>query len=65
MLGVAPAELSGVDLDLAAGVPSGYVVMPVTPLTPATPLNQKLPAAAAASPTDIPTMAAGPEQLLD
>ncbi|WP_374453986.1 serine/threonine-protein kinase [Nocardioides sp.] len=67
MLGVAPAELSGLDLEPAAGVPSGYVVMPVTPLTPVTPVNQKLPAAAGAgpSPADTPTVAAGPEQLLD
>lgn len=64
-LGVAPAELSGVDLEAASGVPSGYVVMPVTPVTP---VNAKLPAdaaAAAASPVDTPTVAAGPEQLLD
>jgi serine/threonine-protein kinase len=63
MLGVAPAELADVDVDLAAGVPSGYVVLPVTPLTPSTPLEAVKPADRA--PVDIPTMAAGPEELLD
>ncbi len=64
MLGVAPAELSGLDLDPASGVPSGYFVSPVTPVTP---VNAKVPAdvAAAAGPADTPTVAAGPEQLLD
>lgn len=63
MLGVAPAELAGLDVDLASGVPSGYVVLPVTPLTPSTPLEPVPPADRA--PADIPTMAAGPEELLD
>lgn len=63
MLGVAPAELADVDVDLAAGVPSGYVVLPVTPLTPSTPLEPVQPADRA--PADLPTMAAGPEELLD
>src|SRR5690242_9202346 len=63
MLGVAPAELAGLDVDLASGVPSGYVVLPVTPLTPSTPLEAVKPADRA--PADIPTMAAAPEELLD
>jgi len=63
MLGVAPAELADLDVDLASGVPSGYVVLPVTPLTPSTPLEPVRPADRA--PADIPTMAAGPEELLD
>jgi serine/threonine-protein kinase len=63
LLGVAPAELAGLDVDLASGVPSGYVVLPVTPLTPSTPLEAVKPADRA--PADIPTMAAGPEELLD
>lgn len=64
MLGVAPVELTSLDLDLAAGVPSGYMVMPVTPITP---VNAKVPTEAAAGPgpADTPTVAAGPEQLLD
>ncbi len=63
MLGVAPAELSGLDLDPASGVPSGYFVAPLTPVTP---VNGKVPAVAAgAGPADTPTVAAGPEQLLD
>ena len=33
MLGVAPAELSGLDLDPASGVPSGYFVARLTPVT--------------------------------
>ena len=45
LLGVAPAELADVDVDLASGVPSGgYVVLPVTPLTPSTPLEAVKPA---------------------
>ncbi|WP_210439291.1 serine/threonine-protein kinase [Nocardioides xinjiangensis] len=63
MLGVAPAELVDLDVDLAAGVPSGYVVLPITPMTPPTPLEAVRPADRA--PADMPTMAAGPEELLD
>ena len=63
LLGVAPAELSGLDVDLASGVASSYVVLPVTPLTPSTPLEAVKPADRA--PADLPTMAAGPEELLD
>src|SRR5690349_3309911 len=63
MLGVAPAELADLDVDLASGVPSGYVVLPVTPLTPSTPLEAVKPPDRA--PADIPTMAAAPEELLD
>ena len=62
LLGVAPAEIADVDVDLPSGVPSGYVVLPVTPLTPSTPLEAVKPADRA--PTDIPTMAAAPEELL-
>jgi serine/threonine-protein kinase len=78
-LGVAPAEVADVDVDLASGVPSGYVVLPVTPLTPSTPLeavsvtddeSAAEPGESAArpadrAPADLPTMAAGPEELLD
>ena len=64
LLGIAPAELADVDVDLASGVPSGgYVVLPVTPLTPSTPLEAVKPADRA--PLDLPTMAAAPEELLD
>ena len=62
MLGMAPAELAEVGVDLASGVHSGYVVLPVTPLTPATPLEPLRPADRA--PAEIPTMAAGPDDLL-
>ncbi|MBC2932051.1 serine/threonine protein kinase [Nocardioides sp. zg-1228] len=61
-LGMAPAELVEVGVDLASGVHSGYVVLPVTPLTPATPLEAVQPAGRA--PADVPTVAAGPEELL-
>ncbi|WP_200948163.1 serine/threonine-protein kinase [Nocardioides sp. Soil774] len=62
MLGAATAELAGLDLDLAAGVPSGYVVMPITPITPI-----KVPVSEAdrAAALDTPTVASRPEDLLD
>jgi eukaryotic-like serine/threonine-protein kinase len=64
MLGAATAELAGLDLDLAAGVPSGYVVMPLTPITPLT--SVKVPASEArAAALDTPTVASRPEDLLD
>jgi serine/threonine-protein kinase len=66
MLGMAPPELADVDVDAASGASgtsSGYVVLPVTPLTPSTPLEAVTPADRA--PAEIPTMAAGPEELLD
>jgi serine/threonine protein kinase len=77
MLGVAPAELAEVDVD--PGTPSGYVVLPVTPLTPSTPLeavsvtdepvDEAAPEAAGRpadrAPADLPTMSAAPEELLD
>ena len=56
MLGVASNELSGVDLGLAAGVDSDYVL----PATPITPVNLRRPA-----PLDIPTVAASKDELLD
>jgi serine/threonine-protein kinase len=90
MLGVAPTsdELADLDIDPAAGVPGGYLVLPMTPLTPATPISTRLPAAepangstsgtadgsadgtaeganGAASPIDVPTMAASADELLD
>ena len=45
MLGVAPTsdELADLDIDPAAGVPGGYLVLPMTPLTPATPISTRLP----------------------
>ncbi len=78
-LGVAPAELADVDVDRASGAPGGYVVLPVTPLTPSTPLeavsvtegpddqaaDQPAPGPVDRAPADLPTMAAGPEELLD
>lgn len=64
MLGVATAELAGLDLDLAAGVPSGYVVMPLTPITPLTPIKVASEADRAEA-LDTPTVAARPEDLLD
>jgi serine/threonine-protein kinase len=104
MLGVAPTsdELADLDIDPAAGVPGGYLVLPMTPLTPATPISTKLPDAGSddrsvdrsddeetgdvleeaphgatngatngtahangAASTDVPTMAATAEELLD
>ena len=56
MLGVASNELSGVDLGLASGVDSDYVL----PTTPATPMDLRRPA-----PLDTPTVASRPEDLLD
>lgn len=64
LLGVASAELTGLDLDLAAGVPSGYVGMPLTPITPLTPVKAAPPAGERAS-IDEPTVAARREDLLD
>ncbi len=55
MLGVASNELSGLDLGLAAGVASGYV-LPATPITPVD-LRRE-------SPVDTPTVAARPQDLL-
>ena len=63
MLGVAAVDLSGLDLDLASGVASGYVVLPVTPITPVSPIPVPTPADRA--PAETPTVAAGPEELLD
>lgn len=63
LLGVASAELTGLDLDLAAGVPSGYVGMPLTPITPLTPVKAS-PASDRAA-IDEPTVAARREDLLD
>jgi serine/threonine protein kinase len=67
MLGMAPPELADVEVDAASGASSGasggYVVLPVTPLTPSTPLEAVKPPDRA--PVEIPTMAAGPEELLD
>lgn len=79
MLGVATSELTGLDLDLAAGVPSGYVVLPVTPLTPARPLRVGADSAVAdgavtdaarsdaarSDAVDEPTVAGRPEDLRD
>jgi serine/threonine-protein kinase len=62
MLGVATAELAGLDLDLAAGVPSGYMVMPITPITP---LKVGVSEADRAAALDTPTVASRPEDLLD
>lgn len=56
MLGVATVDLSGLDLDEASGVVSGYVVVPVTPVPAAEPADR--------APADTPTVAAGPEELL-
>ncbi len=56
MLGVASNELSGLDLGLAAGVDSDYLL----PVTPMTPVNLRRPAS-----LDQPTVAASPEELLD
>ena len=64
LLGVASAELTGLDLDLAAGVPSGYVGTPLTPITPLTPVKAAPPAGERA-PVDEPTVAARREDLLD
>ncbi len=64
LLGVASAELTGLDLDLAAGVPSGYVGMPLTPITPLTPVKAAPPASDRAA-IDEPTVAARREDLLD
>ena len=52
------------DLDRAAGVPSGYVVMPLTPITPLTPLKVAPPASGSAA-LDEPTVSARREDLLD
>jgi serine/threonine-protein kinase len=60
MLGVAPLEVSGLDLGEATSVPSGYLAMPITPMTPGRPLS-----AADRQQADVPTVAAAPEQLLD
>ena len=76
MLGVPTGEdLSGLDIDAAAGVPGGYLVLPMTPLTPATPISTALPTAGARNgathedapeaPVEVPTMAASAEELLD
>ena len=62
LLGVATAELAGLDLDLAAGVPSGYMVMPITPITP---LKVGVSEADRAAALDTPTVASRPEDLLD
>jgi serine/threonine protein kinase len=56
LLGVASNELSGLDLGLAAGVDSDYVL----PATPITPVNLRRPA-----PLDTPTVSASSEELLD
>jgi serine/threonine-protein kinase len=56
MLGVASAELSGLDLGLASGVDSDYVL----PNTPVTPTDLRRPAS-----VDTPTVASRPEDLLD
>ena len=56
MLGVAGNELTGLDLGLASGVDSDYVL----PATPITPVNLRRPA-----PLDTPTVAATAEELLD
>jgi serine/threonine protein kinase len=56
MLGMASTELSGLDLGLASGVDSDYVL----PATPVTPMNLRKPA-----PLDAPTVAGRPEDLLD
>lgn len=64
MLGLGAAEMSGVDLDLAAGVPSVHVGMPLTPVTPLTPVRASRPAGGSAA-LDEPTVAARPEDLLD
>ena len=58
LLGVASAELTGLDLDLAAGVPSGYVGTPLTPVKAAPPAGER-------APVDEPTVAARREDLLD
>ena len=60
MLGMASTELSGLDLGLASGVASDYVL----PATPVTPMNLRKPAPLA-TPVDTPTVAARPEDLLD
>jgi serine/threonine-protein kinase len=76
MLGVPIGdELSDLDIDPAAAVPSGYVVLPVTPLTPSTPLKTVPPAEehrngasredGSEVPVEVPTMAATAEELLD
>jgi serine/threonine-protein kinase len=76
MLGVPTGdELSDLDIEPAVGVPSGYVVLPVTPLTPATPLKTVPPAEehrngashedGSEAPAEVPTMAATAEELLD
>ena len=54
--------LTGLDLGLASGVVSEYVVLPVTPITPGTPMSVVAPADRA--PAETPTVAAGPEELL-
>ncbi|GAA1436543.1 hypothetical protein GCM10009641_36160 [Mycobacterium cookii] len=61
LLGVATAELAGLDLDRAAGVPSGYVVLPITPMRPL----EVAPPASDGSAVDEPTVAARREDLLD
>ena len=65
MLGVASTELSGVDLGLASGVDSSYVL----PSTPVTPMDLRRPAEEAGPDKpdglDTPTVAARPEELLD
>jgi serine/threonine-protein kinase len=78
MLGVPTGEdLSGLDIDPAAGVSGGYLVLPMTPLTPVTPLSTVRPAeeqpddapaatnGVANGAIDVPTMAASAEELLD
>jgi eukaryotic-like serine/threonine-protein kinase len=56
LLGVASTEVSGLDVGLASGVDSDYVL----PDTPVTPTNLRRP-----DPVDIPTVAGRPEDLLD
>ncbi|GAA5105643.1 hypothetical protein GCM10023339_01760 [Alloalcanivorax gelatiniphagus] len=72
MLGVASAELANLDLDPAARVPGGFMVLPLTPVTPLTPMGVAAAPADAATdadapgaPEDTPTVAARPEELLD
>jgi serine/threonine protein kinase len=60
MLGVATLELAALDGDPASGVPGGYIVLPVTPASPVPAVEP-----ADRAPADTPTVAAGPEQLLD
>lgn len=67
MLGVAPAEMAGLDVDTATGVSGGYVVLPITPVTPmeAVDASAAVPADPHDDDTDVPTVATRPEDLLD